>query len=74
MSATTLCPQADLTCDACIETFLDEHPGAEVWEHTYHWCDCPYIATVDERDICIGCGDRRNLAGEHRHLMAGRAA
>lgn len=74
MSARTLCPYPDLACDLCVEAFLDEHPGAEVWQHVYHYCECPMVATTDGGDVCVGCGDHRDLAAEFRHLAKGWAA
>ena len=67
-----LCPQPDLSCDACVETFLDAHPGAELFEHTYHNCGCPWLADTGEAEVCVGCGERRDLGAEWRR--ARRAA
>ena len=80
MSTKTLCPQPDLECDACIETFREEHPGVEVFVHTYHaLCDCPWVAHpaddfTDEATVCVGCGEKRSLQGEFNRFMRGAAA
>lgn len=71
----TLCPEPEVSCDACIDEFLDRHPGVETWEHTLHYCECPYIATpVDGgENVCVGCGERRDLAAEFDRVL-GRAS
>jgi hypothetical protein len=66
--AASLCPQPELSCDACVQAFLDEHPGAEVWSHTYHYCDCPMVADVGpDKTVCVGCGRSRDLHAEWWH-------
>jgi len=71
MSTKTLCPQPELSCEGCVQVFLDEHPGVETWVHTYHYCDCPMIATPvgGGEDTCVGCGERRDLWDEFRRLV-----
>jgi hypothetical protein len=66
------CPHLDLSCEECIEEFLDEYPvAAYVRKHTFHLCDCLYIAIDDTEDSdaehCVGCGGRRDT---HREFMA----
>lgn len=73
-----LCPNPDLGCDACVETFREEHPGVGVFLHTYHICDCPYVARdaddfTDAATVCVGCGEKRRLYEEFRRFMAGHA-
>lgn len=59
------CPNPDLTCAECIEQLCDEHPGAETFKHTYHWCDCPVIAVVGEEEFCVGCREPRDIVIEY---------
>ena len=68
------CPNLDQSCDDCVSDFIFEHPGVEVWEHTLHLCDCPYVASDAETgdDTCVDCGKRRDLVGEWEHFWAGR--
>lgn len=74
MSEPRLCPNPDLDCDACVDEFVAEHPGVEVFRHTYHlFCDCPFIAWSDDLpDTCVGCGERRDMYAEWQHFWAGR--
>jgi hypothetical protein len=69
MSAVTLCPNPDVPCDFCVQAFLDAHPGAEVWTHTYHLCDCPMVASLtDETEVCVGCREKRDVWAEYNRL------
>ena len=72
--STALCPVPDTTCERCTELFLDEHPGADVFAHTYHFCDCPLVATVADNDICVGCEERRDLWREYDRTYGRRAS
>ncbi len=77
MSAQTLCPHPELDCDACVQEFFAEHPGLELWRHTNHLhCDCPMMAHPPDdftATVCVGCGEKRDLAAEFAHGMAGAA-
>ena len=68
-----LCPNPDTGCDACVDAFLDEHPGAELFQHTAHWCECPWIADVTgagdgSADVCVGCREPRDIIAEWRRM------
>lgn len=67
------CPRADVSCEACIADFAGEHPDAEVWRHTaYHHCGCAVLATYpDGAEVCVGCGERRDLFAEFRAFREG---
>ena len=59
------CPEFELTCDECVAEFVDDHPGLDVWEHTYHICECPMVACdADNHECCVGCGEPRDLFRE----------
>ncbi len=64
------CPNPDLTCAECIELLLDEHPGAETFTHSYHWCECPTIAVVGDAEFCVGCREPRDIVAEWRRGAA----
>ncbi len=74
MSAASLCPSLDRSCEDCIADFLAEHPGLEVFRHTRHLCDCPMVANPPDDlmdTLCVGCEEARDLWAEFHRLMDG---
>lgn len=59
-----LCPNPEQPCEDCIADFIAEHPGAELFKHTFHSCDCLWIADTGEADICVGCGELRDAGAD----------
>ena len=74
MSARTLCPNVETSCEDCIDAYTARYPEvADVVRSFYCHCGCHWVAEYkDSSEWCVGCDAVSYRARLHEMRQATR--